>query len=82
MIADARVGELVDSGDSAESFVGADRARGRVLGDGGGGLVLVELQEVVRRGDQAPFRPNGGSSASSERFIRQAMKICPIPAWS
>ena len=46
--------------------------RGRRGGRGAGGAsgdrcgVSVKLEEVVRGGDQSPFRADGGSSPSSE----------------
>ena len=53
--------------------VGVPRARGRGAGVVAGGLsgggrdpVAVELEEVVGRGDQSPFRAHGGSASSLE----------------
>src|SRR5215208_3044266 len=43
-----------------------DRRSGRCGGD----PVVVELQEVVRRRDQAPFASAGGSAAALEAFDR------------
>ena len=36
--------------------------------DGSHGLVAVELQEIVRSGDEAPLRAGGGASSSVESF--------------
>src|SRR4051794_28925519 len=40
-----------------------------------GGGVPPELQEVVRRGDQAPFRAGGGSAAALEA-VAAAVELC------
>ena len=50
--------------------------RRRPLGRRGGELVLVELEEVVRRGDQAPFGADGGSASSVELLV--APRLCLV----
>src|SRR4051812_50096952 len=57
VLAGPRVGGSVDAvGGGARLLSGGYRGRG----------VPPELQEVVRRGDQAPFRARGGSAAALE----------------
>ena len=48
-----------------------DRSSGRCGGD----PVVVELHEVVRRRDQAPFASAGGSAAALEAFDRAVEKV-------
>src|SRR3954464_3551068 len=40
------------------------------LGDPGGDLVAVELEEVVGRGDESPLASAGGPAAAGEAFER------------
>jgi hypothetical protein len=54
----------------AGAATGRRGRRDRRSGRCGGDPVIVELQEVVRRRDQAPFASAGGSAAALEAFDR------------
>jgi hypothetical protein len=59
--------KCVRAGRGAARADAGERVRGARAGSSGGGggeLVLVKLQEVVGRADQAPFGPNGGPASS------------------
>ncbi len=57
--------------DRAEAAAGPPGARpDRLSGRRGGDLVVVELEEVVGRGDQSPFTSACGSAAALKAFDR------------